>query len=148
MPAPPCSSRASITIISRRDLPSSSAAMARSGVKSLSTIFSPGLTPNVIGYFHDQPQFRFFIFNRQRISAGRAGEAALRRDSEILDRHELRGLVDSPLHRILVFQHGGLRADQSEAHELVFGHQAQRREIPGPRRIVLKEEAVHFELVE
>src|ERR1700689_1642060 len=82
--------------------------------------------PDFAGYFDDQAQLRFFIFDRQRVAADGAGETALRRDAEILERHESRGLVDAPLDGVFVFQRGRLRADEPETHELVFGHQTQR----------------------
>src|SRR5208337_1100589 len=149
MPAPPRSSGARITMISRRDLPSRSDAITWSGDKSSSAIlFLLSHAPYIVRYFHDQSQLGFFILDRQRISAYCAGEAALRRDSEIFEWHELRRLVDAPLHRVFGFQSRRLRADETQTHELLLWHQSQRRKVTGARRIVFEEEAVHLEVVE
>jgi hypothetical protein len=59
----------------------------------------------------------------------RAREAALRREAELLERHELRGLVDAALEHVLRLHLAELGGHQAEDDDLVLGQEAQRPEV-------------------
>src|SRR6516162_6684321 len=57
--------------------------------------FTSGLLPDLTGRIHDQLQFAPLVFFAQEVAFHGGGEAALRADGEVLDRHEAAGLLDA-----------------------------------------------------
>src|ERR1051326_3961644 len=86
-------------------------------------IMASGLpsSPHLARDVEDQFELRFLLIDGERVAFGVAREAALRAErellasaaagapaggggGELLDRHELRGLVDPPLHVVLLLE--------------------------------------------
>src|SRR4051812_9244568 len=75
-------------------------------------------------------------------------EAALRAYREALERDVLRSFFHLPRQLVEGFQFGNFGTYDSEHHDLVLWHEAQRREASGARRVVFQEEAAVRQLVE
>src|SRR6476659_11112350 len=86
------------------------------------------LSPDLIGNLGDPPQLRPMLVLGQDIALLGGGEAALRREAELVEVDEPRRLVDATLELVLGFERPALRRDQPEHHHLALGHEAQRRE--------------------
>ena len=71
------------------------------------------------------------------------GKAALRREAELVERDELRRLLDALLDVVLLLQRSGFRGHEAE-HDLLVAlrHEAQRLEAAGPLGVVFEEIAV------
>jgi hypothetical protein len=77
-----------------------------------------------------------------------AGEAALRRQAELLQRRVLRGLVDAALEVVLVFQLAELGGHQAQHHGLAGLEETQRAEVARAVVVVLHEVGVEVHLGE
>ena len=77
-----------------------------------------------------------------------AGETALRRKGELLERHEFCGLVDAALDVVLLLELAELGRHQAEHDDLAFRHMAQWREITRALVVVLEKIAVDGEILE
>ena len=77
------------------------------------------------------------------------GEAALRREAELLERRVLRGLLDAALQLVLRLELAALRRHEAE-HDLLVAlrQEAQRLEAARALVVPLHEEPVHLELVQ
>ena len=93
-------------------------------------------------------QLRPLLVLGQRIAFLGRGEAALRRKAELIERRELRRLVDAAQDRVAAFELSGLRGDEAEHDGLALGQEAQRLEAAGALGVVLHEVAVHLDRVE
>ena len=82
------------------------------------------------------------------VALDRRGEAALRREAELLDVDELRRLVDPPLQLVLRLELAELGGDEAEHDGLALRQEAQRLEAARALVVLLQEEAVDLELVE
>src|SRR5262245_50178072 len=91
---------------------------------------------------HRQPQLRALVRLAQRIARRTAGEAALRADRQPLEADVLRRFVGAASQAIHAFKHGRLAADEPEHDALPLGHEAQRRKVARPRRVVFEQEVV------
>src|SRR5580704_12450511 len=113
------------------------------------TMFAIGLfPPHLLGDFADHPQLRpLFLFGESIPFLGR-GEAALRRQAELLEIGEFCGFLDTPLDGVLGFQTAGLCRHQAEHDEAVFLQALERLETAGTVGVVFHEIAVHLDLVE
>src|SRR5262245_45425267 len=100
------------------------------------------LAPDLASGLDTQPELRPLLFLGEVVAVVRAGEAALRADAQVLERHELRRLVDAPLEDILGFELRQLGGNQPEHHLLALGDVAQRLEAARALVVVLEEEAV------
>src|SRR5262249_5137212 len=77
------------------------------------------------------------------------GEAALRRQAELVERCELRRLVDAALYLVLLLERAALRRDQAKDDAFPpLRQETERFEPAGAVGIVLKEIAVDVELAE
>ncbi len=77
------------------------------------------------------------------------GEAALRRQAELIEGDVFGRLVDAALDVVLAFQLAGFRGDQAEHQLLVaFGKEAQRLETAGAIAVVFEEIAVEAGMAE
>src|SRR5205823_2521021 len=107
------------------------------------------LAPHLLGDLDDEPQLRLLLLRREVVALERRREPALRREAELLDVRELRGLVDSPRDGVLVLELAVLRRHEPENDLLVAPRQqAQRFEPARPFVVPLHEEAVDLELAE
>ena len=81
--------------------------------------------------------------SRERVALDGRREAALRRQAELLDRRELRRLVDPPLQLVLRLELAALRRHEPE-HDLLVAlrQEAQRLEAARPLVVPLHEEPV------
>src|SRR5579875_1985185 len=104
--------------------------------------------PDLSGYLDDQRELGELLATGQVVALDRRGEAALRREAQLLERHVLRGLVDASFQVVLRFELRRFRRHEPEYDLLARRHEAQRRE--GARALVveLEEEAVDVELAE
>src|SRR5712691_8876535 len=77
----------------------------------------------------DEAQLGDLLVPGQCVAVDGRGEAALRAEAELIERHEFRRLVDSPLQRILALERRPFAGDEAEDHALLPPrHKAQRRE--------------------
>src|SRR3984893_2265305 len=113
------------------------------------TMFAIGLfPPHLLGDLADHLQLGpLFLFGKSIPFLSR-GEAALRRQAELLDIGELGGFLDAPLDRILGFQGAGLGRHQAEHRAAAFLQTPQRLKTAGAVGVVFHEIAVHLDLVE
>src|SRR6202040_1156224 len=101
------------------------------------TMFAIGLfPPHLLGDLVDYPQLRpLFLFGESIPFLGR-GEAALRRQTELLEIGEFCGFLDAPLDRVLGFQGAGLGRHQAEHHEAVLLQLLERLKAAGAVGVV------------
>ena len=96
--------------------------------------------PNVARDLDHQPKFRFLRGRWDRIALLRAGKSALRAQSQPIEIDMAAGLLDAPLERRLVLHRRRFGRHKSEHDGFALGHEAQRRKIAGPRRVIFQEE--------
>src|SRR3954471_11965555 len=106
------------------------------------------LAPDVGGHLDDQPELGHLLLVAEVVALGRRGEAALRGQAELLERHVLARLVDAALERVRTLQLPALRRDQPEHDLLARWDEAERFEAAGALVVVLEEEAVDIQLGE
>src|SRR5436190_15113056 len=97
------------------------------------------LAPDLVGDLHDPPQLRPLLVLGQDIALLGGGEAALRREAELIEVDVPRGLVDAALELVLGFERPALRGDEPEHDHLALGHETQRREAAGAVAVVFHE---------
>src|SRR5436305_10743360 len=122
----------------------------RSGVRSARSLDrgNPGLSPDFLGDVDDQFELGDFLLVAQHVALDGGGEAALRRQAELVERHELGRLLDPALEHVRVLQFAALGGDQAEHDHLAPRHEAQRLETAGALVVPLTEEPVHVQLAE
>src|SRR6476646_2357359 len=106
------------------------------------------LAPDLVGNLHDPPQLRPLLVLGQDITLLGGGEAALRREAELIEVDEPRGLVDAALELVLGFERPALRGDEPEHDHLALGYETQRREAARAVAVVFHEIGVDVDLVE
>src|SRR6266700_7286712 len=89
------------------------------------------VTPHLGRRFHHQPQLGHLLIEGQRVALDRGRETALRRQAQLVQRHELGSLVDPALQVVPAFQCAALRRDEAEYHHLSRGYDSQRLECAG-----------------
>src|SRR5215469_1142522 len=104
--------------------------------------------PDVPGDLDDQFELGDLLVVAQHVPLDGGGEAALRRQAQLVERHELRRLIDAALEHVRVFQLAPLGGHQAEHDHLARRHEAQRLEAAGTVVVVLEEEPVHVQLAE
>src|SRR6266536_5556545 len=97
--------------------------------------------PDLLGGLDDAAELGDLLVVGEQVALDRGGEAALRRQAELLQGHEAAGLVDAPLQLVLGFELAALGGDQAEHHQLALRHEAERLEAAGAGVVVLEEEA-------
>ena len=108
----------------------------------------PPSAPDLLGDLHDLAQLGPLLLLAERVALDGRGEAALRREAELVDVDELRGLLDAALEQVLALELALLGRDEAEHDELARRHEAQRLEAARARVVPLHEEPVDRELVE
>src|SRR5262245_44721055 len=88
-------------------------------------------SPHLVCELHDHAELRPLFFFGQDVALLARGEAALRRQAKLIERHELGRLVDTALDLVLALELAALRRDKAENDELALGHEAQRLEAAG-----------------
>src|SRR3954463_13217949 len=89
------------------------------------------LFPHLVGELLDHAKLRPLLLLGEDVALLGGGEAALRREAELLQRSELGGLVDPPLDVVLLLERAALGGDEPEHHGLVaFRQEAQRLQTP------------------
>src|ERR1700724_2743928 len=113
------------------------------------TMFAIGLfSPPLLGDLAAHPQLGpLFLFDESIPFLGR-GEAALRREAELLEIGEFGGFLDAPLDDVLGFQRAGLGRHQAEHSKAIFLQALERLKTAGAVGVVFHEIAVHLDLVE
>src|SRR5215469_14210715 len=97
----------------------------------------------------DEVQLGDLLVPGQCVAVDGRGEAALRAEAKLLERHVFRRLVDTALQRVLAFERGALAGDEAENHPLLpTRHEAQRFEPAGAGVVVFQKEPVDRELTE
>src|SRR5437870_5284062 len=113
---------------------------------------SPGTSsrraPDFCRGFDDEPELRRLRVARNDIAVHGARKAALRRQAKLVERDELRRLVDLALEIILRLQLIELCRNESKDYGLSFRDVTKRREIAGAGVVVFEEIAVDVEVVE
>src|SRR5579862_4756395 len=62
------------------------------------------LPPDLVGHLDDQPQLLGLLLASERVALHGGGEAALRRETELVDVEEAGGLVDPAPEQVAVFE--------------------------------------------
>src|SRR5262245_9364261 len=106
------------------------------------------LSPHLVRHLHDHPQLRPLLVLGERVAFLARGEAALRREAELIEIDVLARLLDAPLDPVLGFELAGLRRHQPEHYCLALAHAPQRLECAGAVGVVFHEIAVHLDAVE
>src|SRR5689334_15861963 len=88
---------------------------------------------------HDALELAPLLVLAQPVAVVRARETALRGKTQVLERHELRGLIDFSLQLVWAFQRSGFRRHQTQYHLLALRHEAQRLEAAGARAVEFHE---------
>src|SRR5215469_9429444 len=73
-----------------------------------------GSSPHLAGYRGHEIELAALIINRDEVAEGARGEAALRAERQLLQRHVAGRLVDAAQQVVLVLELGHLGADQAE----------------------------------
>src|SRR5262245_42307916 len=103
------------------------------------------LAPDLAGGLDAKPQLRALLFLGEVVAVVGAGEAALRADAEVLERHELRSLLDAPFQDVLGLELGKLGGNQAEHHLLALRDVAQGLEAARALVVVLEEKTIYRE---
>src|SRR3954452_7767415 len=96
----------------------------------------------------DEAQLRPLLLLGDRVALDRRGEAALRRQAELVEIDVLRRRLDAPLELVLALELRALRRDEPEHDDLALRDEAQRLEPARALVVPLHEEPVDLELVE
>src|SRR6266705_912024 len=104
--------------------------------------------PDVLGGLDDAAELGDLLVVGEQVPLDRGGEPALRREAELLQRHEFARLLDAPLQLVLGLELAALGGDQAEHDQLALGDEAQRLEAAGAGVVVFEEEPVDRQLVE
>src|SRR4051812_40835489 len=95
------------------------------------------LLPHLVGELLDHAKLRPLLLLGKDVALLGGGEAALRREAELLQRSELGRLVDPPLDVVLLLERTALGGDEPEYHGLVaLRQEAQRLEAAGAVAVV------------
>src|ERR1700733_14709631 len=106
------------------------------------------VSPDLSGDFPDHPQLGpFFVLGQYVAFLGR-GEAALRRQAQLVKIGELRCLFDAALDGVLAFEPAGLGRHQAEHGKAALLQALERLEAAGAFRVIFHEIAVHLDAVE
>src|SRR5690242_16716792 len=97
------------------------------------------LAPNFLSDLHDQLELRPLLIFRKDIALFGGSEATLRRQTKLLQRQELCGLIDTTLDIILRFQPARLRRDKTQHNRLALRYETQRFEPTGTVAVVFQE---------
>src|SRR5262249_41679737 len=117
--------------------------------RSLPTTIALSSPPHFAGDVDDHPQFRPFLLLGEDIAFLRRGEAALRRQAELLERRKFARFVDAAFDVVLLLQRAALGRDETQHHDLVaLGQEAQRLESAGALGIVFEEVTVVVHLAQ
>src|SRR5262245_22251148 len=106
------------------------------------------LSPHLVRHLHDHPQLRPLLVLGERVAFLARGEAALRREAELIEIDVLAWLLDAPLDPVVRFELACLRRHQPEHYGLALAHAPQRLERAGAVGVVFHEIAVHLDAVE
>src|SRR5579863_2084975 len=98
--------------------------------------------------FADHAQLGPLLVRGEDIAFLGRGEAALRRQTELVEVGEFGGLLDATLDRVLAFERAGFGRYQAEHRQASFLQPPQRLEAAGACGVVLHEIAVHLDPVE
>src|SRR4029078_9932249 len=105
------------------------------------------LFPHLVSELLDHAKLRPLLLLGEDVALLGGGEAALRGETELLQRSELGGLVDPPLDVVLLLERTALGSDEPEHHGLVaFRQKAQRLEAAGAGAVVFEKVAVARQL--
>src|SRR5205807_885704 len=89
-----------------------------------------------------QPKLGTLIGLREWVAGGRAGEPALRAYPQSIERYVLGRFIGATSQLIHALQDRRLAADEPKHRPFPARHEAKRREISRPRRIVFQQEMV------
>src|SRR4029077_13220019 len=105
---------------------------------SPSTVRSPS-APDLPCGLDDERQLLLFVVDGHRVAHEVARETTLRTETQLIERQELRRLVDAAFDHVLGLQHRRLGGNQAEDDVLALGDVAQRREVARAVGVVLHE---------
>src|SRR5919108_664768 len=106
-------------------------------------------SPHFTGDIDDHPQFCPLLLLGEDIAFLGRGEAALRGQTELLERSELARFIDAALDVVLLLQRAALGGDEAQHHDLVALRQkAQRLESAGALGVIFEKVAVVVHLAQ
>jgi hypothetical protein len=106
------------------------------------------LAPDLLRGLDDEAQLGDLLVLGEGVALDGRGEAALRRQAQLLERDVAGGLVDAALEVVLALEDRRLRRDEPEDDLLARRHEAERLEAAGALVVVLEEEAIDLEPAE
>src|SRR5476651_2727572 len=109
--------------------------------------WSSVLHPDFFGDFHDHLELSPLLVLGQNVAFLGGSEAALWRQTKLVEIDELGGLIDEALELVLGFKPPAFRGDEPEHHGLALGDEAQRLESAGAVAVVFQEITVHIDRV-
>ncbi len=113
---------------------------ARRGARRAAALL--GLAPDLARRLDDEAQLRGLLLHAQVVAVDGRREPALRREAELVDVGEPRGLLDPSLELVLALELAALGGHETEHDELARRQEAQRLEAARALVVVLQEEAV------
>src|SRR5215510_10500454 len=104
--------------------------------------------PHLLRQLHHHPQLRPLLLLAEHVAFLGRGEAALRREAELINRHVATGVLDAALDDVLLLHGTGLGGDQAEHEGFVLGQEAQRLEAACALAVPFEKIAVDVHSVE
>src|SRR5581483_66483 len=100
------------------------------------------LSPDLLCNFHDQPELVGLLLAREHVALHGRGEAALRRETQLLEVDVAGGLVDAAAQKLALLEFATFGGDEPQHHYLSLWHKAQWLEASRASVVPLHEEAV------
>src|SRR3954469_21522731 len=97
------------------------------------------LAPDLARVLHAPAELGPLLVLGQQVALLGAGEAALRRQAELVERREFRRLFDTPLELVLALELAGLGRHDAQHDLLALREKTQRLEAAGAVGVVLHE---------
>src|SRR5262249_9622092 len=114
----------------------------RGGGIDHSECYERASAPHRIGQLDNARELAPLVMEAQGISTHARRKAALRADTEVIERNVAGRFIDAPAQQVKRLELGPLAADQSEDHGLVLRYMAERRKAARALALIFEEERV------
>src|SRR5262249_24248199 len=119
---------------------------ARGGGIDHSECYELASAPHSVGQLDDASELAPLVIEAQGISTHARRKAALRADTEVIERDVAGRFIDASAQQVKRLELGPLAADQPEDHGLVLRYVTQRRQAARALALVFEEERVYVGL--
>src|SRR5690349_20505662 len=109
---------------------------------------SSGIAPDIASQFNDKPELSFLCLQRHRVAGIDACKAALRADSQPVERNVPACLYCARMQCRLVLEYRRFRRNEPEHNRLMRRHVSERHEVSGARAVEFKEIEWNIESIE